>query len=148
MAQLTKSIIINAPLAQVWNTMLDRPSFEQRTSVFSVWSTYIGWRNQGNYIKFIDVTGQGMTSQIVENRKHKYISIKHFWDIMNNSSWDIQTKSYDSPMYENYSFTEAHDATTLTITMEWIPNEYLHMMDMTWPLALEQLKLICETNEV
>jgi len=138
--------MIDAPVAHVWNTMLDHQSFEQRTSVFRVGSTYKGWRNQGDHIKFVDHNGEGMTSQIVENRQYAYLSTQHLWEIHRNEAGESVITAYDTPIYENYTFVEEHDATHLTITMDWLPEEYVSMMDKQRPEALEELKMICETN--
>lgn len=83
----------------------------------------------------------------MENKHNEYISIKHHSEITIDEDWNKNITTYDTPMYENYAFEEKHDATHLTITMKWLPEEYVEMFDKMRPEALEQLKLICETTE-
>lgn len=73
MQKLHYSIVINAPAAKVWTTMLDDKSYRQWTEAFSPGSYYKGDWNKGSKILFLapgEKGESGMVSRIKENRKH------------------------------------------------------------------------------
>ncbi len=81
MQTLTFSTTITAPASHVWQCMLDKPTYEERTKAFDPSSTYEGSWEQGASIKFLSSagtsTGEGMISEIAENRPNKFLSIRH-----------------------------------------------------------------------
>lgn len=126
--------------------MINHPTYEIRTEVFSPGSTYEGDRTQWSEIKFWDGHGEGMLAQIAENRLYEYISIAHKWEIMKNKeSGILETKLYDGAGFENYSFTSLDNGSTkLDIELTNIPNDYSEMFNEIWPKSLVILKELCE----
>lgn len=85
MQALNYTITIQAPVSKVRDTMLNHPTYEQRTEPFAAGSTYTGSREQGATIKFTDPNQKaGMLSTIAENRLHEFISIKHLGEFSTN----------------------------------------------------------------
>lgn len=149
MQTLTFSITINAPVAKVRDTMLNHPTYEQWTTTFSEWSSYIGSWDQWSDIKFVDPSGQGMIAQIAQARLYEYVSIHHLWEIMQHpETKELITTMYDpANSYENYSYEVIDEQTTkVSVEMTAMPDEWVEMFNQMWPKALEKLKSLCETT--
>lgn len=149
MQKLHYSIVINAPAAKVWNTMLDDKTYRVWTEAFSPGSYYKGDWNKGSKILFLgpgENGDSGMVSWIKENRKHEFISIEHLGMIQNGKE---DTSSEESKAwagaFENYTFTDKNGATELLIDLTGnIAEEFVKMFDGMWPNALKKLKEIVE----
>lgn len=149
MQKLHYSIVINAPAAKVWTTMLDDKTYRLWTEAFSPGSHYKGDWNKGSKILFLGPGEQGesgMVSRIKENRKHEFISIEHLGMIQNGKE---DTSSEESKAWagalENYTLTEKNGITELLIDLTGnLAEEFVKMFDDMWPLALKKLKEIAE----
>jgi len=142
------SIVINAPVEKVWNTMLDDATYRIWTSAFHEGSYYKGDWSEGSKILFLgpndDGTEGGMVSRIAVNRLHEFVSIEH-QGIINKGVEDTtsdEAKKW-APAFENYTFAKHDDGTELFIDVDVLP-EYEEMMTGIWPKALEKLKEISE----
>jgi hypothetical protein len=126
--------------------MLNHPTYEQWTEVFSPWSTYEGSREQGSDINFVGPSGEWMIAKIAENRLYAYISIAHKWERMKNKETGIlETTMYDHEGFENYSFISLwENQTQIDVELTAIPDEYSDMFNWMWPKSLEVLKDLCE----
>lgn len=140
------TITIDAAVQKVRDTMLQHPTYEQRTTTFSEWSTYQGSREKWADIKFCDPSWQGMIAKIADNRIYEYVSIAHQWEItLNRETGEMETKLYDGAGFENYTFIKLSDTQTkLDVELTAIPDDYADMMNQMRPKALEGLKNICE----
>jgi hypothetical protein len=85
-----------------------------------------------------------MSSEIAENIKYKFISIRHR-GIIKNGVEDTESPEVKAwtPAFENYTFSEKDDLTEIKIEID-IPDDYVKYFDETWPKALHRLKQICE----
>ncbi len=143
---LNFTITINAPVSKVRSTMLDHPTYEERTAVFTEWTEYEGWtyewsRDQGSEIKFLDGQWSGMLAKIAENRLHDYVSIQHLGMIGENNTVTM----FEWSSFENYTFTKIDDTTTkVDVEMTAMPDERVPMFNDTRPKALTVLKSLCE----
>ena len=142
MKTLIYNIDINAPVEKVWRTMLEKDTYEMWTTEFTPGSTYEGSWEGGSEIRFVDPAGNGMISEIAENRLHEYISIRHLGMIVKGET-EYEGATEWAPSYENYTFTEADGVTTVKIEMQSMPDYEAVFNDM-WPRALMKLKEICE----
>lgn len=141
------STTINAPVVKVRSTMLNHPTYEQRISAFGEWWTYEWSRDKWSDIRFIDTSGQGMISKILENKLYEYISIQNLWEIMYNKKTNkLETLIYESEsIYENYTFSKIDKSTTkLDIEMTGLPDAYGDMFREMRPKALVILKKLCQ----
>jgi hypothetical protein len=91
MNKLQYTIKINAPVNNVYDLMLgisDKSTYEQWTAMFNPTSTYEGNWNKGSKMLFVgfDEKGNkgGMVSEIADNIKNKYISIRHYGMVLEN----------------------------------------------------------------
>jgi hypothetical protein len=135
---------IAAPVARVWDTMLELDTYRDWTSAFTEGSTYVGSWEQGARIRFLASSGDGMVAEIAENRRHAFVSIRHLGVIVNGVE-DTTSESVKAwtPAYENYRFTPEAGGTRLDIEQD-ISAEWAAMMDEMWPKALARLKALCE----
>ena len=80
MKTLRFDTFIRAPREKVWRTMLEQDTYRIWTSEFTAGSYYEGSWEQGEKIRFLGPSGEGMLSEIAENRRHAFlqtISICH-----------------------------------------------------------------------
>lgn len=147
MKSLHFTIIINTSVSKVRDIMLNHPTYEKRTSAFGEWWTFEWSRDKWADIKFVDPSGQGMISKIIENRLHEYISIQSLWQIMFNKKTNkLEKLIYDGEsIYENYTFTTIEESITkLDIDMTGLPESYVDMFNVMRPNALVLLKNLCQ----
>lgn len=143
MKKLHYTITINAPRKHVYKVMLEKPTYNEWTTAFSEHSDYEGAWDQGSQIKFVDGSGNGMISEIAENKPNEYVSIHHLGEIQ-----DGKEKRYDpADGYENYTLEDADGGTKVTVEMVNLPDEYEGMFNEMWPKALDKLKEIAEASK-
>lgn len=138
------TITIGAPVQLVFNTMLDPEQYRDWTCAFAEGSYFEGSWQQGEKIKFLSPSGEGMISEIAEHRPCEFISIRHLGMLMNGVE-DTQSEAVRAwaPAYENYTFRAVGDCTELVINQD-VPAEYEEYMAHAWPLALQRLRTLCE----
>ena len=147
MQALHFTVTIPAPVARVRDTMLNHPTYEQRTTAFSEGSTYTWSREQDADITFLDPSGQGMIAKIAESRLHEYVSIHHLGQVMMDPKSQQMVTTMQDGWYENYTFTALTDSETkIDVEMTAIPDEWTDMMNDMRPKALELLKNLAYKN--
>lgn len=149
MQKLHFSILIHAPRAKVWDTMLGDVTYRQWTEVFNPGSYFKGSWEAGSSIQFLgpDPEGGGeggMVSHIKENRLHEFVSIEHLGMIKNGveDTTSEQVKKW-TPAFENYTFVDKGGDTELVIGID-VPDEYKTMFEEMWPKALLKLRELTE----
>lgn len=151
--QLHFEITINAPVATVWDAMLQLETYKQWTVPFEPTSYYEGSWEKGAKIKFLSAGGDGMFSEIAENIPHQFVSIKHL-GMWRNGAEDHESEEAKTwtPAFENYTFVNNGDSTLLKvdIDMEFTPDaqSMKEMFEGMWPKALQILKEICEARKI
>lgn len=149
MQKLHFSIVINAPAAKVWSTMLDDKTYRIWTEEFSPGSYYKGDWNKGSKILFLgpgENGDSGMVSRIKENRKHEHISIEHLGMMLNGKedTSSEEVKAWVGAL-ENYTFKEKNGSTELLIDLTGnFADEFATMFEGMWPAALQKLKELSE----
>jgi hypothetical protein len=152
MTTLHYSIHINAGRTTVWTTMLEDRTYREWTRPFRDGSYYEGSWKKGSEIRFLAPTDDGgeagMLSRIKENIPHQFISIEHIGMILNG---EVDTTSDEvkkwATSFENYTFADLGSGTELKIDMQ-LEEEYVSMMNESWPDALKALKNLCEKPRV
>ncbi len=148
MDKLEFSIVINATIEKVWNTMLDDKTYRIWTEEFSPGSHYIGNWDKGSKILFLGPSNDGklagMVSRIKENKLHKYISIEHLGEVYDGveDTTSERVKVWAGAL-ENYTFIDKNGKTELIVDMN-INEEFKEMFEGMWPKALQKLKELCE----
>ena len=143
MSKLNFSIVIDAPISKVWDTMLEDKTYRIWTEEFSPGSHYIGNWNQGSKILFLGPSNDGklagMVSRIKENKLHKYLG--EVYDGVEDTTSD-RVKVWAVAL-ENYTFINKDGKTELVVDLD-INEEFKEMFEGMWPKALQKLKSLCE----
>jgi uncharacterized protein YndB with AHSA1/START domain len=140
------TVDIAAPVATVFRRMLDPESYRDWTSAFAEGSYYLGSWQQGQKIRFLAPSGEGMVAEIAEHRANEFISIRHLGSIANGVE-DTQSEAVRAwaPAYENYTFEATAQGTRLVIDQD-VTGDFEQYLSQAWPKALERLKVLCESS--
>lgn len=144
MQKLTFETAIDAPRAQVWQTMLGDETYRQWTSAFAEGSQFEGSWVEGSDIKFHDGSGQGMLAKVTASREPEYVEVEHF-GMLADGVVLTEGPALDDwvPAIEAYEFIDENGSTLLRVTME-TNEKHAAMFSEMWPKALERLKTLCE----
>ena len=135
MKKITKSIVINAPRAHVWQAVVERANYKKWASAFHEGSDFEGAFVKGATIKFFSnsTNDQGeaiaIKSTIAESKPNEFISIRH-------DEW--------AGACENYSFKKIDDQTTEFLLEMDCLEDYYDIIDKLWDKALLKLKSVAE----
>lgn len=146
MQTMTFTVHIKAPRERVWNTMLDADSYREWTRPFMEGSYYEGSWDEGATIRFLSPTGDGMLATIERNQPHEFISIRHLGFVAQGKD-DTTSEAVTSwaPAHENYRFEAVGGGTQVTVEQDMM-DDYVAMMEVAWPKALEALRRLCEAS--
>jgi hypothetical protein len=148
MSKLNFSILIDAPISKVWDTMLEDKTYRIWTEEFSPGSHYVGNWNKGSKILFLgpgaDGKTGGMVSRMKDNKLHQFISIEHLGEVYDGveDTTSDRVKVWAGAL-ENYTFANKDGKTELVVDMD-INEEFKEMFEVMWPKALQKLKSLCE----
>jgi uncharacterized protein YndB with AHSA1/START domain len=141
---LNFTVSIAAPRQVVWETMLGPDTYKAWTSVFAEGSYFTGSWEEGSKIQFRGPNGDGMTAVIAKSRPYEFVSIRHIGEISEGVEDTTSEKVKEwAPAYENYEFAETPSGSTLTVSLDTVPEYEQYMLD-TYPKALGLLKELCE----
>jgi uncharacterized protein YndB with AHSA1/START domain len=141
---LTFTVSIAAPRQLVWETMLGPEGYTAWTSAFADGCYFAGSWDEGSKIQFLAPGGDGMTAVIAQNRPYEFISIRHLGEIRDGveDTTSEKVKAW-APAYENYEFADTEGGSTVTVSLDTVPEYEQSMLD-TYPKALGLLKELCE----
>lgn len=148
MERVNYQIIINAPPADVYRTMLNKKAYTEWTSVFNPDSHFEGTWEKGEKMLFIGTDGNGdiggMVSRIKENIAGKLVSIEHIGFYRNGKEifTGADVEKWTGGI-EEYFFEEKNGKTHLSVFLD-VDEEMRDYFSKTYPKALEKLKDICE----
>lgn len=145
MKKLEYKIEIAASAKKVWDTMLQKDTYEQWVAKSWPNSSYEGNWKKGEEIKFIGADGSGTLAELVEVKPYERILARHIAIL---GSGGIQDRTSEVAkgwigITEEYQFAERNGKTTLTVVIE-TTEAWAKMFDDGWPAALEELKNITE----
>ena len=146
MKTLQFSIDIAAPADRVHDLMIGDASYRQWTAAFTEGSYYEGSWREGERIRFMSPSGEGMVAEIAKYTPGAFISIRILGFIADGQE-DTYSEAVTSwaPAYENYRFDAIPGGTRLVVDQDVFETFEQHMTD-TWPKALERLKVLCESS--
>ncbi len=143
MKTLSFEVIVRAPRALVWETMLGAETYKAWASAFCEGTYYVGSWAEGAKIQFLAPSGDGMTSVIAENKPSEFVSIRHLGMIENGVEDTTSEKVRAwAPAYETYRLLDDPAGCKLVVTLDTAPEWEQYMLD-TFPKALELLKSLC-----
>ena len=145
MKHLEYKIVISAPAKKVWETMLNKATYEQWVSRSWPNSTYEGNWKKGDKMKFVGPNGAGTLAEIVEAKPYESILARHIAALGPGGVEDRTSEMAKGwvETLEGYKFTEQQGKTTVTVSIDTAP-EWSEMFEEGWPPALEELKKITE----
>jgi len=151
MKKLQFKVSINAPAPKIYDFMLgikSKSTYESWASVFNPTSTYEGSWDKGKKILFIgvDENGErgGMVSRIAENIPNRSVSIQHYGLLKADKEiTDGPEVENWANGFENYTFEENNETTTVTVDLDTI-EEFVDYMNENYPKALDKLKELRE----
>jgi hypothetical protein len=124
--------------------MLAQDTYRDWTSAFAEGSYFEGSWEQGQQIRFLAPSGDGMVAERAESRRPEFVSIRHRGTITGGV---IDTHSDAvrawANAYENYTFVDRGGATEVHVAIDITP-DFEDYMNRTWPVALARLRAICE----
>jgi uncharacterized protein YbaA (DUF1428 family)/uncharacterized protein YndB with AHSA1/START domain len=138
MKRLRFSVIIQAPRHKVWDTMIASDTYRQWTAGFCEGIYFEGSWEQGEAIRFLGPSGDGMIATIAENKLHERISIRLLARLINGAE-----DSFTEPAFENFIFRDHASGMELRIEMDTPPQEEA-VFNEVWPKSLNLLKALCE----
>jgi hypothetical protein len=150
MKKLRYAAKINAPVGDVWTTMLSDSTYRKWTSAFNQGSYFQGDWAKGSEIRFLGPDDEGslggMIAVVEENRPGEFISLRYVGQIVNGAD---DTTSDEAKKFigthENYSFSEDAGVTTVDVVLD-SEDDFAAMFDEAWPVALAKLKEITEEH--
>jgi uncharacterized protein YndB with AHSA1/START domain len=146
MITLNFSIAIKASKEKVWYSLWDDENYEAWVSAFCEGSYAISDWNQASKIYFLDQNGSGMNSEIALNKPFETMIFKHLGELKEYVELPETEATKDwSGAEERYDLEESNGITTVTVTIDLV-EKYLDYFKETFPLALEKLKAIAESD--
>jgi uncharacterized protein YndB with AHSA1/START domain len=151
MEKLTFKILINAPKQHVFETMLNKPTYEEWAYAFYPGSTYRGDWSEGSEMLFIGPEEEGeisgMYSIVRANQPHAFVSLQSMGELQKGIKipWaeSQMGDGTDMEAFENYTFTERDGGTEVMVELD-TNTKFKEMFEGMWPKALEKLKEIAE----
>ncbi|HEX8278103.1 MAG TPA: SRPBCC domain-containing protein, partial [Segetibacter sp.] len=146
MEKINFSKSMNAPKEKVWKTLWEDETYRKWTSVFSPTSyADTDWK-EGSKVLFLDGAGSGMVSMIEVNRPNEFMSFKHLGEVHNGveDTESDKVKAWAGAL-ENYTLKEVDGQTELLVEID-ISEEHKDMFIQMFPKALEQVKVLSESN--
>ena len=138
------STTIAAPVSRVFALMTEPQTYQQWTAAFMEGSSFEGSWQQGQRIRFVGPDGNGMASEIAENRLNEFISIRHLGFVANGvEDTTSEAARAWAGACENYTFAATPEGTKLTIDQDVAP-DFEGYLTEAWPKALAKLKALCE----
>lgn len=145
MERLEYQIVISAPVRKVWDTMLQKETYQEWVGKSWPGSTYDGKWEKGEKIKFVGKDGSGTLAEITEMNPYKRVVARHIAALgpggVEDRTSELATGWIGTT--EGYAFTERDGKTTVSVSIETTP-AWTSMFDEGWPGALEELKRISE----
>lgn len=138
MEKLNHAITINAPKEKVWETLWNDATYRIWTGVFDPESHVEGALTEGNTVRFLGSSGNGMYAAVAKVVPNEYMSFKHLGELQNG-----QEKPYDTEVFENYTLTETDGVTEVAVEVD-TPGEYKEMFEKLFPKALAKVKELAE----
>lgn len=142
------SININSPKAKVWETLWGKQSYTAWTQPFCEGSYYEGELAPNARVHFLMPGGSGMYSDVIFFRENELIVFKHIGDVIDfkEQPLDDESKRWTG-CFEVYRLMEINSETTEVEVEVDVTDSHIEYMKKKFPLGLERLKELCETNK-
>jgi hypothetical protein len=138
------SIKIKSPREHVWKVMLEKETYEIWSKAFSENAMLIGEWKEGTEIDFLE-PGMGGTRALVEKVQEPEHAVARHIAMLSKDREPESDENADKwiDTVEEYKLKEKDGITTVMVHMEYHP-DFAEMFDSAWPVALKNLKGLCE----
>jgi uncharacterized protein YndB with AHSA1/START domain len=146
MERLEYEVKISAPARVVWETMLQKETYEQWTAKSWPGSSYEGKWEKGTEIKFGSTEQGGTVAKLEDVKPYEHILAEHIAILLPGGGQDRTSEEAKGWVgtIEEYKFSERNGKTTLNVVIQIKNPEWKKMFDEGWPTALEELKKLSE----
>lgn len=145
MRKLQFSIEINATKERVWDTLWQDQTFREWASIIDPETYMVGDLKEGGEIQFISsASGYGVTSLVEKLTAGEFLLLKHRADTQENGNREREEQWTGGE--ESYSLTKTDSTTTLTVAFD-VPSELEEMFKVSYPQALERVKVLAERKK-
>ena len=141
------SITINASKEKVWDIMIGEGTYDKWVKAFSPNSEKEGEWIQGSYMNFIDKNIGGTRALLEVVDKPNRIVAKHITLLSKEGAQDVKSEVFQkwNGSIEEYLLSEENGVTKVRILMK-CHKDFFEMFDSCWPIALKNLKYLCENG--
>lgn len=144
--RLNKSVLIDAPKAQIWPVLIEDNLTRQWYAAFSPGTHAITDWQPGSKALFMDNSQSGMAGVILVNEPLSEISLEYRGIITDGKEdYESDEAKQFSGYYESYKLSEEAGKTRLDIVCD-ISSEYLGVISEAWDHALETIRVMSETQ--
>ena len=147
MQKLNFTTTIQASREKVWEVLWNHDSYKEWTRVFAEGSDVKtdGWK-VGTKVLFGDATGNGMVSEIADNRPGEFMSFRHLGMIKDGvEDFTSDNVKAWSGAKENYTLRDDNEGTHLTVEMD-TADDFKDYFLQKWPLAMQKIKELSERD--
>lgn len=136
---------IHATKEKVWDTLWQNETFRQWANIIDPETYMVGDLKEGNEVQFISAaSGYGVTSLVAQLVPGEFLLLKHQADTQ--SSGTREREKQWTGGQESYSLTEKDGTTTLTVAFD-VPSELEEEFKVSYPKALERVKVLAESKK-
>ena len=142
MKEMKFTVEINASREKVWDTLWQDKTFRQWASVIDPGTYMVGELKEGSKVQFISLSsGYGVTSLVEKLTPGEFLLLRHHADTQEEGKRERENEWTGGK--ESYSLTEKDSLTTLTVVFD-VPSELEEEFNISYPKALEQVKVLAE----
>ncbi len=145
MKTLTFNIEIQAIPEKIWDVLWTKESYTKWTKPFAEGCYYETESfAEGNEIKFLSPSGDGMLSKIVSLEPQEYVAFEHLGMIINSEKSSFKAEGDNHQYLETYQLVESENSTTLTTKVDTL-EPWEETMNTAFPKALQIIKKLSES---
>jgi uncharacterized protein YndB with AHSA1/START domain len=143
MKEMQFTVDINASKEKVWDTLWQDETFREWADIIDPGTHMVGKLEEGSEIQFISGNGYGVTSLVEKLVTHEFLLLRHRADTQDNGQRERENEWTGGK--ESYALSEKDGTTTLTVAFD-VPPELEEYFKVSYPKALEQVKILAESS--
>jgi len=145
MKEMQFRVEIHATKEKVWDTLWQDETFRQWAGIIDPGTYMVGELKEGSEVQFISSeNGYGVTSLVEKLVAGEFLLLRHHADTQEDGKRERAQEWTGGT--ESYSLVEKDGATTLIAAFD-VPSEMEEMFKVSYPKALEQVKVLAERKK-
>lgn len=146
MKEMQFTIEIEATKERVWATLWQDETFRQWAGIIDPGTYMVGELQEGAEIQFISAeNGYGVTSLVEKAVPNESLVLLHSADTQETGTKEREKEWTGGK--ESYTLTEKDGVTTLVAAFD-VPTKMEEYFKVSYPRALEQVKILAERKQV